>query len=426
MLRRLVPGIACLFSASGCVDSSARDDADGAVVIRGCAVDSPPPVAPGGYYTNGSSVCTADGALHLFHGVDRPSLEWGAGEHLGAADFQAMAAWHANVVRVELNQDFWLEGAALHMEGYDDTVDRVVHFAESVGMDVILDLHWSDRGDLGVTRLQGANQAGSSNQQPMADVNSLEFWTEVATRYRDDGHVMFELYNEPHGLSWTEWLNGSYLDYEVVGMQALYDAVRATGADNIVVAGGLSYAFDLSGVGATPIEGYNVIYATHPYHPQDPQSRWERAFGYLATGDIAPVMATEFGDSSSDCTGDWDRQLIEFADARRISWSAWAWYAGGCQFPSLISDWSYTTTVQGDAVKAALLAYPYAPTGLGDGGPSDGGASDGGPSDASATDSGLPDATDASGADAAPGAGTTDSGGPSDAGPDGGADAATP
>jgi hypothetical protein len=29
----------------------------------------------------------------------------------------------------------------------------------------------------------------------------------------------------------------------------------------------------------------------------------------------------------------------------------------------LISDWDYTTTVQGDVVKAALLAYPYEPGG---------------------------------------------------------------
>jgi endoglucanase len=363
MHRCLVPGVWGLLLLSGCVDSSPVPMSDAGVgapvVLRGCAVDSPPPVAPSGYYTNGTTVCSADGIPHLFHGVDRPSMEWSAGDHISASDFQAMADWHANVVRVALNQDFWLPGAALHMESYQDSVDQVVQFAESAGLDIILDLHWSDRGDLSVTTLQGQDRAGTSNLQQMADANSLEFWVEVATKYQNDGHVLFELYNEPNQINWGTWLNGGTFDgFQVVGMQALYDAVRGTGANNVVIAGGLSYAFDLSGVAATPIQGYNVMYATHPYTPQDPASRWERAFGYLATQDIAPVMATEFGDANDSCTGAWDEQLSQFADAHHISWSAWAWYAGGCKFPSLISDWAYTTTVQGDAVKAALLAYP--------------------------------------------------------------------
>jgi hypothetical protein len=388
-----------LLLVSACVDQSPVEQSPAQpITIRGCAVASPPAVAPGGYYTNGSTVCSADGTPHLFHGVDRPSMEWGAGEHISAADFQAMADWHANVVRVELNQDFWLAGAALYMSDYQDRVDQVVHFAEAVGLDVILDLHWSDRGDLSVTQLQGAG-AGNSGQQPMADVNSQQFWSEVATKYQSDGHVLFEFYNEPHDISWQTWLNGGTLGYPIVGMQALYDTVRATGANNVVVAGGLSYAFDLSGVEATPIQGYNVMYATHPYNPQDSRARFESDFGYLATNDIAPVMATEFGDSSSGCTGDWDRQLVEFADAHRMSWSAWAWYAGDCKFPALISDWSYTTTVQGDAVKAALLAYVPDAGGMG---ATDAGMTDAGDAstDAATTDAADADATDAATSDA--------------------------
>ena len=42
----------------------------------GCAPTPTAPVAPGGYYVNGNTVCTADGRAHTFHGVDRPSLEW--------------------------------------------------------------------------------------------------------------------------------------------------------------------------------------------------------------------------------------------------------------------------------------------------------------------------------------------------------------
>jgi aryl-phospho-beta-D-glucosidase BglC (GH1 family) len=312
----------------------------------------------------------------LFRGVARPSLEWDPnGNLISAADFQAMASWHANVVRIALNQDFWLSGAALYSPTYAAVVDGAVKAAEAAGLDVILDLHWSDEGNLGVT-VSGKTQdnASNSNQQPMADVNSKQFWTEVAMKYKDDGHVLFELYNEPHNISWSVWLNGGGTTYPVVGMQQLYDAVRATGANNIVIAGGLSYAFDLSGVGGNPIVGQNVMYASHPYKPQDAQTLWESSFGYLATQDIAPVITTEFGDTTpttvlnnlvvKTCTGQWNSDLITFNDAHEISWTAWAWFvADPCQFPSVISDWSGTPSVQGVPVKAALLGYPYQPGG---------------------------------------------------------------
>jgi len=328
-----------------------------------------PPTAPNGYYTNGSTVCTADGSPHQFHGVDRPSLEWSAGgDNLSAADFANMAGWGANVVRIALNQDFWLPGAALNNPLYPAVVDQAVQWAEAAGLDVILDLHWSDAGDLTVTSTQSQGP-GNSSQQMMADANSIEFWKQVAAKYKGDGHVLFELYNEPHGITWDLWLNGGQAGRVVVaGMQQLYDAVRGTGANNIVIAGGLDWAYDLSGVGPTSsfVHGFNVMYATHPYLTSgDSASGWEGSFGHLVTTDFAPVIATEFGDGRvPSCTGDWDQQLIAFL-GQKASWTAWAWFVAGnsndpqgCHFPSLILDWSGTPSIQGAVVRAALQTYP--------------------------------------------------------------------
>jgi hypothetical protein len=337
------------------------DDASGHVA--GCALDGRAPrVAPGGYYTNGATVCTSDGQAHLFHGVDRPSLEWSTvGDQISADDFALMAGWNANVVRIALNQDFWLSGAAQYDANYGATVAAAVQWAEAAGLDVILDLHWSDRGDLSVTK---------SAQQQMADANSKEFWSEVAKAYKGDGRVLFELYNEPHDIAWSVWQNGGAASgFTAVGMQELYDAVRGAGADNLVIAGGLDFAYTLSGVTANALRGFNILYATHPYNqPSKQPSGWEGSWGFLATGDIAPVIVTEFGDGSAQCTGSWDEQLIAFADAHRISWTAWAWYLGGCKFPALLADWSATPTVQGQVVKSALLGYPKSSPPAEDGG----------------------------------------------------------
>lgn len=369
MSMRSTSGLLAVMVLSACdVGSSSSKSSNVSTPgpLRGCSPDAGPKVAPGGYYTNGASVCAADGTPHLFHGVARPSLEWGSsGDHIGLSDFQKMAEWHANIVRIALNQDFWLSGAMLNDPGYQDRIDGAVRDAEAAGLDVILDLHWSDRGNLAVDKLKGQNQLGSSNQQQMADQNSKQFWSEVAAKYKADGHVLFELYNEPNKISWDVWLHGGAVEeYTAVGMQELYDTVRASGANNLVIAGGLSWAFNLGPVRSSPIDGYNVVYASHPYNKSDDaEIFWENSFGYLGSEDIAPVVLTEFGDPTDKCTGAWDSKLISYADARHISWTAWAWYPSGCNFPALISDWDYTTTVQGDVVKAALLTYPYEPGG---------------------------------------------------------------
>ncbi len=382
---------------------------------------APPAVAPNGYYAQGGAVCTATGVQHLFHGVDRPSLEFCPDStdpdctHLSAQDFVLMAGWNANVVRVALDQDRWLSTAALYDVNYASTVDQVIQWAEAAGLDVILDLHWSDRGNLMVVS-SAEQSAGNSEQQPMADVNSVEFWREVAARYRGDGRVLFELYNEPNSVSWSVWLNGgTYGGYTYAGMQALYDAVRNDAqASNLVIAGGLDWAFDLSRVGTSPIQGYNIMYAAHVYRASDSPSLWNNYFGYLAQQNVAPVIVTEFGDNQStpNCTGAWDTSVVAYANQWNISWSAWAWYAPSpatlqslCAFPALISDWSGTPSVQGQAVMAALQAYPArsmmgaadaaveGSVGAGD----DGGDTDGGPSDVATIDSGFADDASADG-----------------------------
>ncbi len=335
---------------TGCGSSAVGDLGDG-----GPGSTSPdarpvvlPPRAPGGYVVSGNQILDGQDAPHLFHGVDRPSLEWNPmGEMLSASDYQLMGSWKANVVRISLDQDYWLATASLYNSAYLATVDQQISWAHAAGMDVILELQWSDAGNLG---------DGSPAQQPMPDVNSLEFWTEVATRYQGDGRVLFELYSEPYGVSWDVWQNGgdSGTGFTAVGMQDLADTIRGTGADNLILIGGLDYAFDLSGVPAHRIDGYNLVYATHPYDyaDKDPGS-WDASWGFLTATDA--VMVTEFGDFN--CQPDYYQELITYADAHAASWSAWAWYVNGCGFPSIISDWNGTASAAGVPVQTALQGY---------------------------------------------------------------------
>jgi hypothetical protein len=348
-----------VFAGGGCsvLAPSSSPPTSETTALTGCPGTAGQPVAPGGYWVHGNTICTETGQEHLFHGVDRPSTEWSSsGQNLSLADFQLMASWKANVVRVTMNQDFWLSGSQYYDPTYAATIDKAVQWAEEAGMDVILDLHWSDKGEL------GGCDPSKGCQQVMADVNSKTFWSEVAAKYAGDGRVLFELYNEPHDVPWDVWKSGGTAGgFMVVGMQELYDTVRAAGADNLVVIGGLTYAYDLSGVKSHRISGYNIMYATHPYNNgAGAPSGFDAAWGYLTATD--PVIATEFGDSNTDpttgaCSSMYENQVITYADNHKASWTGWAWFPGGCSFPSLITGWSGTPSPPGQVVKNALAGY---------------------------------------------------------------------
>ena len=74
---------------------------------------------------------------------------------------------------------------------------QVVDEAAGHGAYVILDLHWSDAGEWG-------KQIG---QHVMPDPNSVPFWRDVATAYKNAPAVLFDLYilaMTPFALAKTE------------------------------------------------------------------------------------------------------------------------------------------------------------------------------------------------------------------------------
>jgi hypothetical protein len=323
------------------------------------------PVAPGGVAAAGPTlVDTHTCAPHRFVGLARSGLEsWPTGDDrlydptLAREDFRNIRNWGSNIVRIPLNPAYWVKGAAHYDAGYPTQVDSAILRAHSQGLDVVIDMHFSDRGDPN-------NQ--SYRLERMADANhGIAFWKEVAERYKNDGRVLFELYNEPHDISWDTWLNGgpSGDGYQTAGYQQLYDAVRSTGAKNLVIVNGLNWGYDMSQAGTHMLNGYNVIYGTHVYDwPEKQPARWDQDFGYLASK--VPVMIGEFG--TTNCGTAYYEWVMAYADQHNISWLSWAWYAPPanrqdllCSFAALITDWNGTPSPMGAVVKAHLQSYPH-------------------------------------------------------------------
>jgi hypothetical protein len=170
------------------------------------------------------------------------------------------------------------------------------------------------------------------------------------------------LYNEPHDITWEAWQSGGQSSdglFQIAGMQQMYDAVRSTGAHNLVIVGGLDWAFQLNNIRNYALDGYNIVYATHVYDFSSKlMDRWDSAFGDVS--EKHPVIVTEFGITADGVSGgscsevQYWVDVMNYSNQHGISWVAWAWYPGGCAFPSLISDYSGTPTQAGAAVREQL------------------------------------------------------------------------
>jgi endoglucanase len=316
-----------------------------------------------GLRVSGGRLVSSDGQDAQLVGVNRSGTEFTClGGHevfqgpVGDPAIAAMKAWGVEIVRVPLNEDCWLGingiRPAVGGSAYANAITGYVHRLEAHGMDVILDLHWSAPGN----RL-------ATSQQVMADSDhSPLFWHEVATRFRSDDHVMFDLYNEPNGVSWTCWRDGCTIPatggnppWRAAGMQQLVDTVRATGARNIVLVGGLDHAGDLHDwAEMVPHDPTGQIAASwHIYQSAgcSTSSCWQSA---TAGAHGHPVVVTEFGET--DCGSTFVDPFMSWLDGRGISYLAWTWNDWpGCGGPSLLTSYDGTPrAAYGRAVRAHL------------------------------------------------------------------------
>ncbi len=357
-------------------------------------------------------------------GVDRTSAEYGCVDgfgyddgHFDDADAKAIASWGADAVRIPLNEDCWLgingqpnssEGAdpKLTRSGYRREIERYVADLHRHGVYAVLDLHWSAPGS-----------QVALEQQPMPDRDhSPAFWASVATAFKGDHAVVFDLFNEPFDptdpksgddqdptdkVTWNCWQTGTHngpdggshcdtaaydengsptgVHYRVAGMQGLLNAVRATGARQPVLLGGLDYANEFGAEGGgwlhhRPHDRRHQLAASfHNYMGKDCDDLtcWKHTVAAVAKH--VPVVTGEFAEDDyaerrcahrSPTT--FDAKYMTWADRAGVSYLAWAWVvesqaerdADGCSAFYLIKDYAHHTPAKpnGTAVHAHLRA----------------------------------------------------------------------
>jgi hypothetical protein len=328
-------------------------------------------------HVSGNRLVNGHGRPVLLHGVNRSGTEFmcvqGHGIFDGPADqasVSAMKSWGVNAVRIPLNEACWngesYVDPAYAGANYQDAIKAFVSLVNANGMVAILDLHWTEG------RYTGPNSQCTSTQarcaKPMPDAaHAIPFWTSVAQAFKGNNAVIFDLFNEPfperaggsETAAWQCWLHGGScpgIGYPVAGMQALVNAVRGTGAHNVILVGGLAWANDLSGwLSYKPTDpGHNLAASWHSYNFNvcSNLSCW--------TSQVAPVIAQvplvagEIGEYG--CTSRYIRALMTWLDSQSASYLAWAWNADFpcASGPSLITSYDGTPTRYGAGYRSHL------------------------------------------------------------------------
>jgi endoglucanase len=341
------------------------------------ALSATTPITPSLRIAGGKLVDDLGAAVQLA-GVNRSGGEYtcvkGHGIWDGPVDdtsLQAIRSWNVNAVRVPLNEDCWLSLNAVRPENsgvnYRKAVVEFVARLEAHGLVPILDLHWTDGVWTG-----GGSQCSYYTaycQKPMPDrAHSIDFWTSVAETFKTDQSVIFDLFNEPYpsntrvmnlDQSWNCWHDGGNacpgLTYAAAGIQQLVDAVRATGALNVVLATANSYGQLLEGYLSHRLHDPtgNLAVAWHWYSSPACHAVgcWNKKLESL---NGFPVIATEVGEF--DCSSNAVVPMMSWADGHHLSYLAWTWNVWDCGAgPALISDYSGAPTAFGAGVRAHFL-----------------------------------------------------------------------
>ena len=319
-------------------------------------------------------------------GVNRMGLEFSCVQGKGLTQpfdqqsVDALRSWRVNVVRLPLNEQCWL-GIAGEPKGeaYRQGVASLVDLLLANDLYVILDLHWS---------APRTRTATGSEPMPNTDHSAL-FWSSVAERFKQHDRVIYDLFNEPApnnnedddtsdaaDRSWRCWRDGAaggtcdatqlrgMAGSEVAGMQSLVDAVRATGATNVVMLGGIQFANTLWS---------NVKRNWVTYKPVDPQGRLVASLHSYDTGwchtiaclqsKVAPIAAqvpvvvTEIG--SESCDAAWLTGFLRWLDQSRVGYLAWTWNVGpvgNCSGMKLIADEDGTPSGYGQILRTYLAS----------------------------------------------------------------------
>jgi len=294
--------------------------------------------------------------------------------HLNQTELDVAKSWNANTFRFQISYSGLAESSPSDVEAYLERIDSKVTLAADNGFVIILSLQ--------------DQSIGCGLARSLPPVDAINVWKTLANKYKGKQYILFELWNEPQNgpevsrepiksptysstLTWPDWLNGRntnitdaksparWSPYIPTGHQNLVEAVRSTGATNVILVGGANFCEIFTNIPdlVDSLNPEQIAYSVHPYYftlGQNGDNGWDARFGNLA--DTHPMIATEWntqciaGASNPSQKAEYTKQqdmapsFLAYLKGKGIGMTAWSFDITG----TLIRNWSYAPTSNSD------------------------------------------------------------------------------
>lgn len=301
-----IPGAGTTANACGITQptgSGGRMGSGGALGMGGAGGWTPPTQTPiqrwGQLSVCGTKLCSAAGTPVQLKGPSTMWLNWESTYGVNKGAMQWMRDnWGMTVFRAAMGVE--PTGAYLtHPAVMKAAVETIIQNAIDLGVYVLVD--WHD------------HNAATHQDQAVA------FFSEMAARWGSYPNVLWETFNEPLKVSWSNVLKPYH--------QAVVAAIRTADPDNVIVLGTPQWSQLVDEAANDPLAGTNLMYTLHFYACT--HSSWLRNKGDAAIAKGLALFATEWGGTNAD--GGLDGKVCyaetqlwhDWMAAQGISWAAW-------------------------------------------------------------------------------------------------------
>jgi endoglucanase len=329
-------------------------------------------------HTCGSRIVDQRGQPVQITGVSWFGLETGtfAPHGLWTRNWKAMldqiVALGFNTIRIPFSDDALTPGRQPQSINYDinpdlrglsslEVMDALVEGASERGLKILLDRHRPDA--------QGQSELWYTDS--VSEQQWIDNWVMLAARYSGNPTVIgADLHNEPRGPA-TWGTDDPATDWRLAAQRA-GNAILAVNPYLLIFVQGVErygddwywWGGNLQGAGSSPVAldvPNRVVYSPHDYgpgvyeqpwfdapdFPSNLPGVWDSHWGYLVSGQIAPVVLGEFGGRSvgDDPEGEWQRALMDYVQQHGVGWLNWSFNPDSSDTGGLLSD-DWLTVVQ--------------------------------------------------------------------------------
>lgn len=294
------------------------------------------PVAINGKLSiSGTKLVNKCGNTVQLRGMSSHGVQWFQQCYNNAALDALVNNWGIDVFRIAM---YVQEGGYINNPaGWKTWIDNMVDQCAARGIYCIIDWHILNPGD------------------PNANLTEArDFWSYMSNKHKNKDHVIYEIANEPNGVSWS-----TVKTYA----NDIIPRIRANDASTVVIVGTPTWSQDVDIAANDPLTFSNIMYALHFYSGTHGASLRTKADNAIARG--LALFVTEFGTSAADGNGgpflspqtdDW----MTWMNANKLSWVNWS-YADKAETSAALAvnacaagNWNSTST-SGAYIKNRIL-----------------------------------------------------------------------